>query len=202
MMIAIIVLGVVLLTSRLHGMRERMREQREQLAAALVRIGELATRDELTGCLNRRAMLERMAEAGVARRCLGQPMCLVLLDLDHFKQVNDRHGHAVGDQVLKGFADLARAQLRGTDLLARWGGEEFLLLLEASPAEQGERCVQRLLDTLAATRFGDDGSGLAVTGSAGLAECRGDDCLASALERADRALYRAKAEGRNRVERG
>jgi diguanylate cyclase (GGDEF)-like protein len=204
MMIAIIVLGVVLLTSRLYGMRERMRQQREQLVAALERIQELATRDELTGCLNRRAMLEGMAQE--SRRCarLELPMCLVSLDLDHFKRINDVHGHAAGDRVLQGFAELARAQLRATDLLARWGGEEFLLLLSATPAEQGLAVVQRLLASLATARFGVPGieEGLAVTASAGITECRGGECITTALERADRALYRAKAAGRDRVEPG
>jgi diguanylate cyclase (GGDEF)-like protein len=199
MMVAIIVLGVGLLTARLNAMRERMREQRIQLAAALERIRELATRDELTGCLNRRAMMERLEEE--ASRCarLGQPMCLVLLDLDHFKHINDAHGHATGDRVLRRFGALARASLRGTDLVARWGGEEFLLMLGGTSAAPGALCVQRLLDALAAERF--DVAGLPpVTGSAGLAECHDGDCLVEALELADRALYRAKAAGRNRLE--
>jgi diguanylate cyclase (GGDEF)-like protein len=195
--------GVVLLTSRLYGMRERMRQQREQLAAALERIRELATRDELTGCLNRRAMLERLAEESLRCTRLGEVMCLVLLDLDHFKRINDLHGHAAGDNVLRSFADVARRELRGADLLARWGGEEFLLMLGATDVEQGVRCVQRLLDTLA----GEDiaiATGqrtVSVTASAGLVECRGGESLDEVLERADQALYRAKAGGRNRLEK-
>jgi diguanylate cyclase (GGDEF)-like protein len=199
LMVAIIVLGVAWLTARLGVMRERLRAQRTQIAQALERIQELATRDELTGCLNRRAMMERLHEE--AARCARQalPMCLVLVDLDHFKRINDAHGHAAGDTVLRRFAALARTGLRGTDLLARWGGEEFLLMLGATGAESGAACVQRLLDSLAAERF--EVAGLAqVTGSAGLAECRGGDCLVETLERADRALYRAKAGGRNRLE--
>lgn len=198
LMVVIVLLGVVTLTSRLHGMRERSRRQRHALATALDRIRELATRDELTGCLNRRAMLERMAEESLRCARLGQSMCLVLLDLDHFKRVNDLHGHAAGDRVLRGFAELARGQLRGTDLLARWGGEEFLLLLGATDAPQGRPCVQRLLDALAATPF----DGVSITCSAGLAECRGGESIVAAVERADQALYRAKAGGRNRVEQG
>jgi diguanylate cyclase (GGDEF)-like protein len=203
MMITIIVLGVVLLTSRLHGMRERMRRQQEQLAAALERIQELATRDELTGCLNRRAMLDRLAQESQRSTRLGLPMCLVSLDLDHFKRINDLHGHAAGDRVLQGFARLAHAQLRATDLLARWGGEEFVLLLTATAAEQGRAVMQRLLEALASERFEVAGTpGLAVTASAGITECCGGECVHGALERADRALYRAKAAGRDRVEAG
>jgi len=200
MMVAIMVAGVVLLTSRLHGMRERSRAQRQQLTAALERIQELATRDELTGCLNRRAMLERMAEESLRCARLAQPMCLVLLDLDHFKHINDRYGHAAGDRVLRGFAEVARSQLRGIDLLARWGGEEFLLMLVATDAIAGRACVQRLLDALAGMAFDALPDGMAVTCSAGMAECRGGESIIAAIERADQALYRAKAGGRNRVE--
>lgn len=199
MMVAIIIAGVVALTGRLHGMRERSRRQRAALSTALERIRELAIRDELTGCFNRRAMLERMAEESL--RCVrsGVPMCLVLMDLDHFKHVNDVHGHAVGDEVLRGFAELTRGQLRGTDVLARWGGEEFLLMLGATDVVQAGLCVQRVLARLAQTRFAAGVDGLSVTCSAGLAECRGGESIVAAIERADKALYRAKHEGRNRL---
>lgn len=199
MMVVIMVAGVIVLTGRLHGMRERSRQQRAALSSALERIRELAIRDELTGCLNRRAMLERMAEESL--RCVrsGTPMCLVLMDLDHFKHVNDVHGHAGGDEVLRRFAEVARAQLRGTDVLARWGGEEFLLMLGATDAEQAQPCVQRVLSRLAATPFVAGARDFRVTCSAGLAECRGGESIVGAIERADKALYRAKAEGRNRL---
>jgi diguanylate cyclase (GGDEF)-like protein len=200
-MVGTIVTAVVVLTSQLYGMRERIGQQREQLTAALERIRELATRDELTGCLNRRAMLERLAEESTRCQRSRQSMCLVLIDLDHFKRINDIHGHAAGDSVLRSFAEIARRELRGTDLLARWGGEEFLLMLGATDVEQGVRCVQRLLDTLAAEHIRAGRHVIAATASAGLVECHGDEDLAELLERADQALYRAKANGRNRLER-
>src|SRR2546423_2093488 len=199
MMIMIIVAGVVALTGRLHGMRERSRAQREALTNALERIRELATRDELTGCLNRRAMHERLADE--ARRCArhGTPMCVALIDLDHFKDVNDLHGHAAGDRLLRTFGELARARLRVGDWLARWGGEEFLLLLTATDAAQARPCVQRVLEALDSPVFAEIAPGLAVTASAGLAECRPGDSVTAAIERADAALYRAKNAGRNRL---
>ncbi|HJV62794.1 MAG TPA: GGDEF domain-containing protein [Albitalea sp.] len=199
MMVAIIVAGVVVLTGRLHGMRERSREQRVALSTALERIRELATRDELTGCFNRRAMLERMSEESL--RCVrsGAAMCLVLMDLDHFKRINDLHGHAAGDAVLRGFADLARAELRAVDVVARWGGEEFLLMLAATDAAQARLGVLRVLARLEQTRFEMLPAGTAVTCSAGLTLCRGGESIVAAIERADRALYRAKHEGRNRL---
>jgi diguanylate cyclase (GGDEF)-like protein len=199
MIVSIMIAGVVLLTGRLHGMRERSRRQRAALSTALERIRELATRDELTGCFNRRAMLERMAEESL--RCVrsGSPMCLVLLDLDHFKHINDIHGHAAGDVVLRGFAELTRGQLRSTDVLGRWGGEEFLLMLGSTDAEQGQQCVMRVLNKLASAHFDAGPARLAVTSSAGMAECRGGESIVAAIERADKALYRAKSEGRNRL---
>jgi diguanylate cyclase (GGDEF)-like protein len=200
MMMTTMVVGVVLLTSRLHRMRERTRRQRMELAAALERISELATRDELTGCLNRRAMQERLVEECSRASRAGQPLCVVLLDLDHFKSINDRHGHAAGDAVLRGFAELARGQLRPTDLLARWGGEEFLLTLAATDALQAQECVLRLLQGLAQVHFDVVPGGLSVTASAGSTQWRRGEAIEAAIERADRALYCAKANGRNRVE--
>jgi diguanylate cyclase (GGDEF)-like protein len=202
MMLCILVTGAMLLTGRLHGMRERSKEQRLALSNALERIGELATRDELTGCLNRRAMLERLSEESLRCARSGQVMCLVLLDIDHFKRINDVHGHAAGDQVLRGFAELARGQLRATDVLARWGGEEFLLMVVATDAQQAKVGVQRVLTRLASTQFDALPSGRFVTCSAGLTECRGADSIVAAVERADQALYRAKNGGRNRLECG
>jgi diguanylate cyclase (GGDEF)-like protein len=198
-MVAIVVAGVAVLTARLNGMRERSRQQRAELSTALGRIRELATRDELTDCLNRRAMLERMAEESLRCARSGAAMCLVLIDLDHFKHINDVHGHAAGDEVLRGFADIARGELRGTDVLARWGGEEFLLMLGATDAMQAQLCVQRLLMRLAATRFEVLPAAQRVTCSAGFTQCAGSESVVEAIERADKALYRAKHEGRNRL---
>ncbi|RQP23649.1 sensor domain-containing diguanylate cyclase [Albitalea terrae] len=200
MIITIMVAGVVLLTGRLHGMRERSRRQKAALSTALERIRELATRDELTGCFNRRAMLERMAEESL--RCVrnSTSMCLVLLDLDHFKRINDVHGHAAGDLVLRGFAEAARSQLRATDVLGRWGGEEFLLMLPVCDIDHARQCVTRVLNRLSSSRFEvGEGATLMATCSAGVTQCDGGESIVAAIERADKALYRAKAEGRNRL---
>ncbi|MBV8469562.1 MAG: GGDEF domain-containing protein [Burkholderiaceae bacterium] len=199
-MVLIVISGAVVLTGRLYRLRERARRQHQELKRAMSRIQELATHDELTGCLNRRAMQERMLEEADRSRRGAGTLCVVLMDLDHFKNVNDVYGHAAGDAVLQGFADVARAEIRTTDLMARWGGEEFLFLLGAVDAQQGQACVQRLVDRLARTRFPVLPDGVFVTCSAGFVVGTGVDDLRHLIDRADKAMYRAKSGGRNRLE--
>jgi diguanylate cyclase (GGDEF)-like protein len=166
------------------------------------RIREVAARDALTGLLNRRSVLAATA-VGDARRRRDRALALVLIDVDHFKRVNDTHGHAAGDEVLRQVAARLRHGLRGDDLIARWGGEEFLLVLHgagldaaAALAERQRRLVAELPVVLPQTA-----APLVVTVSAGVSVVAdGERTLEAALERADRALYRAKAAGRNTVE--
>jgi diguanylate cyclase len=196
---AIVVGAVSALSIQLGRMRRRLSQQKKELREALERIQTLATRDALTGLLNRRAMLEALThEAQRVQRGSG-PMCLALIDLDHFKRINDTHGHAAGDRVLRGFADIACEELRATDVLSRWGGEEFMLLLPATGMAAARVCIERMRTRLAATPFDDIAPGLTATFSAGFAQCLGDADLEHAMERADQAMYKAKAEGRNRT---
>jgi diguanylate cyclase (GGDEF)-like protein len=136
-----------------------------------------------------------LAEAEAAR----SPLALAMLDLDHFKQINDRFGHLVGDQVLVTVAQMLRERLRGTDLLARTGGEEFLAVLpDATPARAREVC-ERIRAHMEAHDWSGIAPGLKVTVSIGLASS--PPCEEAVLmARADAALYRAKAGGRNRIE--
>jgi diguanylate cyclase (GGDEF)-like protein len=198
LMVGIVVMGVVALSGTLHGMRTRSRQHRNALAAALDRIRESATRDDLTGCLNRRAMFERIAEASTRRRRSEAPICLALIDLDHFKRINDVHGHAAGDEVLRAFAELTRVELQDVDLVARWGGEEFLLMFPNSHLSEAALCVRRLLASVASARFVALPADYCVTCSAGVTALRENEGIIEALDRADKALYRAKDEGRNR----
>ncbi|HSI59463.1 MAG TPA: GGDEF domain-containing protein, partial [Ideonella sp.] len=149
--------SIAALAARLGRMRQRLRQQKGELGAALQRIQALATRDALTGLLNRRAMLEQVQrEVRRARRDEtggGLVTGLVLFDLDHFKRINDTLGHRVGDRVLQAFAELASAELRASDVLARWGGEEFLLLLPHTSAEQALACVERIRQRLLSWRY-------------------------------------------------
>jgi diguanylate cyclase (GGDEF)-like protein len=124
-------------------------------------------------------------------------MCLVLLDIDLFKRINDTHGHQAGDIVLRRFAAAGRATLRASDVLARWGGEEFLLMLPDTTPTQAIACVERIRRSVAQLAFDDIAPGLTVTFSAGLSLCTGENQLEAAIEGADQAMYRAKTQGRN-----
>jgi diguanylate cyclase (GGDEF)-like protein len=157
-----------------------------------------ADTDALTGVMNRlgfNAMISR--EVAHARR-YRQPLSLLILDLDHFKRVNDEHGHPAGDQVLVSTARLLESHLRESDTLARWGGEEFVIVAPMTAAEGGVQLGEKLRALMASTPIGPRGP---VTASVGVAELQAGESIESLLQRADAALYRAKAEGRNRVER-
>ncbi len=174
---------VALENARLHGMVERQ---------ALV--------DGLTGLANRRAAADALhAEAARAER-LETPLSVVLADLDGFKEVNDEHGHAVGDAVLRAFADVLRDTLRDSDLAGRWGGEEFLLLLPGADKEGAAQLAERVRIGLAARRI-PSVPGLRVTASFGVAEYAGETNTEQLVAAADDALYRAKRGGKDRVVR-
>jgi diguanylate cyclase (GGDEF)-like protein len=157
-----------------------------------------ALTDALTGIGNRRAFdMELARRLGEFRR-YGTGCCVLLLDLDHFKSVNDRFGHHVGDEVLQGVAGLLRETLRETDLAARYGGEEFGVILPRTPVTEGFTVTERLRHTVAHAEWKMLHKALRVTTSAGLAEAHPDDDESSLLRRADKSLYAAKESGRNR----
>lgn len=188
-----------ILAARLARMRARLTSQRAELGQALERIRLLATRDTLTGLLNRRAALDELRRAlGLSLR-RDQPLVLALADLDHFKLVNDGFGHHVGDRVLQAFATAAEAQLRGSDRVARWGGEEFLFVLPDTNEAQARTCLDRLRTAFSASTV--DGLPLhhPLSFSAGVARCTSLTDIDAAIERADRAMYAAKVAGRNRI---
>ncbi|WP_337175633.1 diguanylate cyclase [Paludisphaera sp.] len=169
------------------------------LRKALRQAREAAERDPLTGLANRRA-LDRMLDIQLTvQACEGRPFCLVMADIDHFKAVNDRWGHACGDRVLAAFADLLRGLSRAEDLVARLGGEEFVVLLPDAPLEVAMRVAERL--RLATPDAGPpEMAPRRLTASFGVAEAVPGDTASRLLRRADAALYRAKAGGRDRVE--
>ncbi|WCT24519.1 GGDEF domain-containing protein [Acidovorax temperans] len=196
-MVVVVLLSSTFLTTRVQSTRQHLRRQKAELARALEQIRQLATHDDLTGVLNRRAMLDRMQLE--QRRSLrsSSPLLIAQLDIDHFKAVNDTHGHAAGDLVLQSFADTVRRNVRDTDVLARWGGEEFVLLLCDTPAADAVDLMERLRQAVQAMQVPvPQGDGpITVTVSIGLARHTPAHPLAGTLERADQALYAAKAGG-------
>lgn len=184
---------------QLNAWRSRLKRQREELKQALATVQHLATRDTLTGLYNRRHMQDRL-EACLGRlERYGERFTLALIDLDHFKSVNDRHGHKVGDEVLTSFAHAASAVLRESDVLGRWGGEEFLVVFPDTAPEQARRPLERLQAELMRLAVSNSVPGLRVSFSAGLALHVAHATLNHTLERTDAALYEAKRGGRNQV---
>jgi diguanylate cyclase (GGDEF)-like protein len=160
----------------------------------------LASRDGLTGVLNRGSILKAIDAERLRMMRKGQQFSVVLLDLDHFKRINDGFGHLVGDQVLRRVVARVEAQLRATDHLGRYGGEEFLLLLgDCADEAKARQVVQRILESVADGGWEDIAAGLKVTSSAGVATARPDETVNQLLSRADHGLYQAKNAGRNRL---
>jgi diguanylate cyclase len=147
----------------------------------------MARTDDLTGLPNRRAWDEELPREVLRSRRETLPLCVAMIDLDHFKEYNDEHGHQAGDRLLKQAAAAWGVELRGTDFLARYGGEEFALALPACPPDEAIAVVERLR---AATPQGE-------TASAGIACWNGAESAAALVGRADAALYEAKRQGRN-----
>ena len=157
--------------------------------------------DGLTGVANRRHCEEALTSEISRADRLATPLTLVLADLDDFKAINDEHGHAAGDEVLREFAAVLRATLRDSDLAGRWGGEEFLMLLPGADAVGGAQLAERVRASLAERSFlGRDGAVVSVTCSFGVAQHQAGWDERELFAAADRALYRAKREGKNRVE--
>ena len=188
------------LGSRMSELRAELGRQKIELQKALTRIAEIANRDDLTGLFNRRRMGE-LLDAQQIKAVRGEGFVVAIVDLDKFKSINDTYGHAVGDLVLKQFAESAKTALRAGDVLARWGGEEFLLLITTNEPDTALAVAERLRQHIASTPVVlPDGSSLSYTVSIGLAPHHVAESTLSTLERADAALYRAKSTGRDRVE--
>lgn len=193
----VVLLGIALQSVRLARLRLHLDRQNTALSSALEQIRRLATRDDLTGLLNRRHMSELLVDEKARHDRSGLPTSVALIDIDLFKRINDQFGHAAGDAVLKGFAQTTNACLRSGDRLARWGGEEFLLLLPDTDAAAALLCIERIRSHLAAVAFVPEQPDLQVTFSAGLSVLGVDETVDALIERADQAMYAAKRSGRN-----
>jgi diguanylate cyclase (GGDEF)-like protein len=159
-----------------------------------------ALTDELTGLSNRRQVMERLEQEFRRAVRVGEPLCVISLDIDHFKKINDTYGHQFGDKVLKIIGERMQNSLRPYDTVGRVGGEEFLIVAPASPSEEAVSLAQRVILAISSDPVEDGSSSVTVTASAGVAVISRDDAEAEdLLRKADRSLYEAKALGRNRV---
>jgi len=162
---------------------------------------QLASNDSLTGLHNRRYILERVEEKLPEIRRYHLDCCFVLMDIDHFKDVNDNYGHKVGDDVLKAVAHILEGAVRQGDIVARYGGEEFLLFLPMTELESAHVLVERVRLALEQHPHATDQEGevMTVTASFGVAQHWVQDAAEKTIARADKALYEAKEAGRNRI---
>lgn len=185
------------------GVGVRILELEKRLSASVAREEALAIQDSLTGLPNRRGLLARaQAEFSRAERAKGT-VCVIMMDLDHFKEVNDRYGHAVGDSALRRIAEVLQEDRRAYDLTGRWGGEEFLVILPGASLAEAGVVGERIRSAIQSIELrAEGGEAVTLRASLGVAAARpaalpiGLDQL---LESADRAMYRAKREGGNRV---
>ena len=198
-MLLIVLTSGTILTRRLGLMRAHTRKQKAQLALALKKIQLIATRDELTGTANRRFMLELMREEIQRADRTGTAPMVAILDIDYFKCVNDTYGHQAGDRCLQAFARIVQSSIRATDRLARWGGEEFLILLSDTDFALAMACLERVRTQVEQMVVAVGEIEIRVTVSIGVTQYQQGDSIEQTIDRADLALYAAKAQGRNQV---
>lgn len=178
--------------------RRKLQEQQQALEARNNMLSEVAIRDSLTNLHNRRYLLEQL-EIEIARHeSLSMPLQLAIIDLDHFKSVNDTHGHHIGDKVLVTFAEHLRFFLRADDLVTRYGGEEFVIVFLNTPKEKAVLALRRLQTEFSKQEFIGN-TPFNASFSAGISQSRAGDSASRLLQRADKALYKAKSQGRNLI---
>lgn len=194
-------LGGPLLCAKVKAVSERSKVQRELRSKLRVAI-EYSAHDPLTGLYNRRYFERRLREESAHARRHKRPFSLVIVDIDHFKLVNDTYGHEDGDRVLKHAADLITGSLREDDIACRYGGEEFVLLLRATPGPAARVVANRLRSEFQSRGIplGDKERHITFSGGVAAADERNNFHCEGIVDRADKALYRAKRAGRNRVE--
>ncbi len=197
---AVLAIGpVCVVSAQINGLQRALAGKKEALENALEQIRRLAESDDLTGLMNRRAMAAMMRLELRGQHPVPPQISIALIDIDFFKSVNDKYGHQMGDEVLRRFAEVGKSTLRAGDMFARWGGEEFLMMLQDTSVAQGMECLERVRHALAETSFDDISPGLRITISAGVTDLHLHDTLERAVERADQAMYGAKQSGRDRV---
>jgi len=164
------------------------------------RLARMATTDSLTGLFNRRHMIEQTEKELETHLERPRNLTLMLMDIDHFKQINDQHGHDMGDRVISAVSLLLQNSMREHDFIGRWGGEEFLAVLPDADLEHAATIAERIRQAIQDLVIQGDGKHVSVTMSIGITQYRAEEVLSSAIARADHALYASKSAGRNRVE--
>jgi len=179
----------------------RRKQYQDDLRAELEESFDLSTKDGLTGVFNRRYFDIHIKQMTEKARTSGQKLCLMMLDMDHFKDVNDTYGHPAGDAVLKTLTNTLKSSFRITDLIARYGGEEFMVLLGNMNIEQGSVTAEKIRSTIEAIDFiiPDYSQPLKKTTSIGIVEFNPIESAQDFINRVDKALYEAKETGRNKV---
>lgn len=190
---ALFMLGV---SAYLYRQRRNLQSANRALESANEQLSRLAITDTLTGLWNRRHFEERVGHEIIKANRYKQPLSVLIFDIDHFKSVNDSYGHLVGDRVLVELCKMARQHTRDSDLLARWGGEEFIILMPNTGPNEAMAVTEKLRANFASHHFADAGR---ITASFGIAPYQPGESVDHWISRADAALYEAKQEGRNRV---
>jgi len=196
---ALILGRFMILSINANALRVRLAESRGRLADTLEQVKALASHDELTRALNRRALMASLARERVRAERSGVPFAIGMMDLDHFKAVNDTYGHGAGDAVLREFANVVHATMRATDVFGRYGGEEFLIVLVGTELPAALEALERIRTAVQSHDWNAIAPGLTLTVSAGVAHFHKGQSVEQLLHDADQALYQAKGGGRNRV---
>ena len=199
-----VITGILLWFAMMGGYMSRLRKQladgKAGLEGALKTIQDMAIRDELTGVHNRRYLMSALGSQHARSSRTGEAFCVAIADIDFFKHVNDTLGHAGGDHVLRCFSSSALRDMRAMDQFGRYGGEEFMLVMNQTTLDSAMIGAERLRRNTECIRFPEFDPGFRVTVSIGLAQHRQGESIEDTVKRADEALYRAKSGGRNRVE--
>ncbi|MHB8138779.1 MAG: GGDEF domain-containing protein [Smithellaceae bacterium] len=200
LVLALVLAAFSIIGGHISSLRRHLRISQSELQKSVAIIKEMSIRDELTGAYNRRHLMELLEHEHHRISRGGAHFSVAMLDVDHFKLVNDTHGHLTGDEVLRSVSGVIRNSLRSADFCGRYGGEEFLLVMTQTNINGALLCAERVRATIEQSRFPNLGPDFRVTVSLGVTEFQGKEDIPTMIERADKALYRAKETGRNRVE--
>lgn len=196
----IILISVSFIGGNISSLRHELSNSRKKIRKSLDIIQDMAIHDDLTGFYNRRHLMEMIASENNRSVRTGSVFSLAMLDIDHFKNINDTYGHQAGDSVLITFCAIVRSVLRKTDFCGRYGGEEFLVVLTETDLQSAKIFAERIRSRVEESFFAELGKHSRVTVSIGLAQHRKNEDVEKTIFRADEAMYKAKKNGRNRVE--